>query len=262
MSAVLGFSDLPPLAQAAVPDRSAAFSPDLVLWKERMPGGLHWSGLVRRGNTLRITTLAANANVSALFYNFEERSERYNMPDTLKAQSTAYLRKGLVCYSDMGRVLCSIPESTCGWHDTIGGMNDAPLVANKYGVQRYQEHRNAMYRNARDGFLTQLGKWGLGKRDMVPNVNFFSKVIVNEDGDLCFVPDNSAEGDFVDLRFEMNAIVVLSTAQQRLDSNPKYEPTGVELTCWRSGIAGKDDLCRNSMPENGRGFINTERYYL
>jgi uncharacterized protein len=262
MTSFLTFSQLPPLAQAAVPDHSAAFSSELVLWREHMPGGLHWSGLLRRGNTLRITTQGGGANVSALFFNFEDRSERYNMPDTLKAQETAYLRKGHVLYSDMGRILCSLPESTCGWHDTIGGLSDADSVAAKYGVRRYQEYRNAMFRNARDGFLIQLGKWGLGKRDLVANVNFFSKVTVSESGDLLYVPSNSVSGDLIDLRFEMNAIVILSTCQHRLDPNPKYDPQAVELLCWRSGTAGKDDICRYSRPENDRGYINTERYFL
>lgn len=259
---VLTFDDLPELARASVPGCATPFSPALALWRERMPGGLHWSGLLRRGNSLRITTLGANANVSALFYNFEERSERYNMPDTLKIQSTAYLRKGLVCYSDMGRVLCSIADSDCDWHDTIGGISDAAIVESRFGVKRYQEHRNAMHRNARDGFLTQLGKWGLGKRDLVPNVNFFSKVRVDDDGAMTHEAQDCQAGAFVDLRFEMNTIVVLSSCQHRLDPNPKYDPAAVELLCWRSGTASKDDACRLSMPENGRGFINTERYYL
>ncbi|ENH6339656.1 urea carboxylase-associated family protein [Burkholderia vietnamiensis] len=261
-SHITTFDSLPELARAAIPDHSTPFDPTLTLWKERMPGGLHWSGLLRRGNSLRISTLGPRANVSALFFNFEDRSERYNMPDTLKIQSTAYLREGLVCYSDMGRVLCSITNSSCDWHDTIGGVTDADVVEKRYGVKRYQEHRNAMYRNGRDGMLIQLGKWGLGKRDLVPNVNFFSKVSVEDDGTMLFATDHCLGKEFVDLRFEMNTIVVLSTCQHRLDPNPVYEPTGVELVCWRSGTAGKDDPCRLSMPENGRGFINTERYYL
>jgi urea carboxylase-associated protein 2 len=262
MSDALTFDDLPALAKASVPEHSTSYSPQLSLWTETIPGGAHWSGLLRRGNSLRITCLDDNANVSALFYNHDDRVERYNMPDTLKHQATSHLREGLVCYSDMGRVLCSIPQSSCSWHDTMGGMSRAEHVAKKYGVHRYQEHRNAMYRNAYDGFLMQLGKWGMGKRDIVANINFFSKITVDADGNLLLVPKNSMKNDFVDLRFEMNAIVVLSTCQHVLDQNPNYSPVSVTLDCWRSGTAGKDDPCRIGLHENGRGFILTERYYL
>ena len=136
--------------------------PPSVLWKEEIPGGAHWSFVIKRGMTLRLTDMQGGANVSALFYNAQEKLERYNMADTLKAQHTAHLTKGFVCYSDMGRVLCSITQDSCGWHDTVCGMSDAVLVKQKYGEARYQEHRNAMHRNARDGFLIELGKWGLG----------------------------------------------------------------------------------------------------
>lgn len=233
-------------------------TPAAVLWEEQIPGGAHWSFVIKRGMTLRLTDVEGGANVSALFYNQDEKLERYNMADTLKAQHTAYLTKGFVCYSDMGRVLCSLTEDTCGWHDTICGMSDAALVQQKYGAARYQEHRNAMHRNARDGFLIELGKWGLGKRDIVANVNFFSKVSADEEGNLVFHPGNSSAGNFVDLRFEMNTLVVLSACKHPLDPNPKYAPKPVQLTAWHSGTADAYDYCRNSCPENQRGFYNTE----
>ena len=90
-------------------------TPDWVLWEESLRNGAHWSGVVRRGTTLRILALELGANVSATFFNCEQPLERYNMADTLKAQHTAFLTKGHVCYSDMGRVLCSITEDTGGW---------------------------------------------------------------------------------------------------------------------------------------------------
>lgn len=256
------FATLTDLARGAVPDHSAAFAPEQVLWNEMVPGGAHWSGILRRGNTLRLTDLHGAANVSMLLYNQEEKTERYNMPDTLKAQHTAYLTAGHVCYSDMGRVLCSIAGDTCGWHDTVCGVLDAPGTHAKYGEARYQEHRNGMYRNGQDGLLIELGKWGLGKRDMVANLNLFSKVITDADGRLHFDTAHRQPGQWVDLRFEMNVLVALSTSPHPFDPAAGYEPKAVKLTAWRSGTAGADDLCRLSCAENGRGLINTERYFL
>jgi len=237
------------------------FDPSLVLWEERVPGGAHWSGVLRRGNTLRVTDIEGRANVSMLFYNYEDKLERYNMADTLKGQHTAYLTKGYVCYSDMGRVLCSISEDTCGWHDTICGVSSASLVRRKYGQARYQEHRNDYYRNGYDSLVNELGKYGLGKRDLVANLNLFSKVSVEDGGELQFHEGNSRAGDLIDLRFEMNTLVVLSSCQHPLDTVSQYKPGGIDLTAWRSGTAAADDPCRNTCAENQRAFINTERLY-
>ena len=232
-----------------------------ILWEETIPGGNHWSGVLRRGSALRLTDLEGGANVSALFYNREEKLERYNMPDTLKAQHTAFLTTGNVCYSDMGRVLCSVIADTVGWHDTICGVSDAALVAKKYGTANFQSHRNDMFRNGKDGLLVELGKWGLGKHDLVANVNFFSKVTADDVGALHFQPGHSKAGDTVDLRFDMDVLVVLATAPHPLDPRKEYQPAAVKLTAWHAGLAAADDVCRNACPQNQRGFINTERFY-
>lgn len=100
----LSSATLPPLARAAIPAQSTRYSAELILWEELLPGGCHWSGVIRRGNTLRLTDRDGRANVSALLISSACTSERYNMPDTLKAQHTAYLTAGCVCCSDMGRV--------------------------------------------------------------------------------------------------------------------------------------------------------------
>ena len=235
------------------------FNPKEILWEERVPGGNHWSGLMRRGSALRFTDLQGGANVSLLLYNFEEKLERYNMPDSLKAQHTAFLTTGNVCYSDMGRVMCSFIHDTVGWHDTICGISDAKLIEQKHGIANYQTHRNDMYRSAKDGLLIELAKHGLGPRDLVANVNLFSKVSANDTGDLVFNAGNSKAGDVVDLRFDMNVLVVLSTAPHPLDTATSYKTGDVLLTAWHAGNAAEDDICRNACEQNQRCLLYTSR---
>jgi urea carboxylase-associated protein 2 len=245
----------------AIVTTAAGPAPYWVSWEELLHSGAHWSGVIRRGTTLRLTDVMGGANVAALFYNFEDLSERYNMPDTLKAQHTAFLTTGCVCYSDMGRVLCSIAQDTVGWHDPIGGVSNASLVAKKYGASRFQEQRNNYHRNGYDSLLNEVAKYGLGRRDLSATLNFFSKVTVQDNGAMKFHPNHSVVGAYVDLRFEMNTLVALSTCQHPLDPDSTYNPRTVRMTAWQSGPAPKNDVCRQRCPENARGFQNTEMLF-
>jgi urea carboxylase-associated protein 2 len=161
----------------------------------------------------------------------------------------------------MGRILCSIVDDSVGWHDPLSGCTNGALVRAKYGEARYQEHRNAYHRNAHDDFVIELQKYGLSARDMAAPVNFFSKVVVDETGAMRFMPKNSAPGAYVDLRAEMNVLVVLNSSQHPLDPHPAYAPAPVQLSVRRVEPPAADDICRLSRPENGRGFTLTERYF-
>lgn len=237
-------------------------TPDRVLFTEELPGGALWSFVLRRHHTLRLVDVEGGANVGVLLYNRDLPLERYNMPDTLKAQHTAFITKGRALYSDMGRILCSVSDDTAGWHDTLCGHLDAAGSVAKWGAASYQDRRNEFMRNAHDAFLIELGKWGLGKQDLVPNLNLFSKVIADDDGKLQFQAGASRAGSHVDLRAEMNVLVVLNSCPHPLDPSPRYAPKGVKAIVWRSDPPGSSDLVRTSRPENERGFQNTERYFL
>lgn len=233
-----------------------------LLQADTLRGGAMHSVILKRGQTLRLISLAANTNVSALFFNAEQMLERYNMPDTLKAQHTAYLTRGHVLYSDMGRILVSVAEDTCGWHDTLCGTTHADMTQARFGASSFQRDRNAMHRNGRDNLLIEMGKYGLGKRDLGPNVNFFSKVTVDKNGDMVFVDGHAAPGQFVDLRAEMQVLAILSNTPHPLDSATTYSPPPVGWQLRDTGVAGTLDICRLSCPENGRGYQNTEAYFL
>ena len=232
------------------------------LYEETVPGGGHTSFVLKRGQLLRITDLEGGANVSLLLLSATEKSERLNLPDTLKCQHTARLTAGHCLYSDMGRVLAAITADTCGWHDSFGGVLNAAETAEKYGQGRYQELRNGFFRNGEDNLLVEMGKWNLNLQDLLMTLNLFSKVTVDEGGRFHFEPGNSRAGDYVELYAPMDCLVLLTALQHPLDPNPLYAPRPVQLGWSKVESDGISVLCRTSRPENGRGFHNTERLYL
>lgn len=232
-----------------------------MLWEEVVRGGAHWSAVIRRGVVLRLIADSDDANVAALFYNREQPLERYNMADTLKAQHIAHLTAGCVCYSDMGRILCSITDDTCGWHDPLCGLTDAAGIATRYGATRFQEQRNERHVSGRDAMLVELGKYGLGERDLASVINFFSKVVVDDAGGMQLAAGHSRAGHFVDLRFEMDTLVLLHAGPHPLATNGRYAPSAIRLQARHAPPTAADDPCRTRCPENARGFANTERLY-
>ncbi|MDQ7911657.1 urea carboxylase-associated family protein [Pseudomonas sp. 102515] len=234
---------------------------DELLYQERVPGGGTASFILRRGQTLRLTDVEGGANVSLLLFNADDRSERLNLPDTLKGQHTARLTAGHCLYSDMGRVLAAVVRDTCGWHDSFGGVANAAEVMEKYGTGRYQELRNGFHRNGTDNLLVELAKWGLGLEDLLMTLNLFSRVDVDAEGAFAFVPGNSRAGDLVELHAPMNTLVVLTALQHPLDPDPVYAPRPVDLAQLRAAPEVAE-RCRTSRPENERAFQNTARYFL
>ena len=97
---------------------------------------------------------------------------------------------------------------------------------------------------------------------MAPTVNFFSKVVVDARGNMRFVSGHSKAGTYLELRAEMNVLVILSTCQHPLDPNPHYEPKPVQLSIRKVAAPSPDDPCRMSRPENERGFVLTDRYFM
>nr|WP_288499461.1 urea amidolyase associated protein UAAP1 [uncultured Pseudomonas sp.] len=232
------------------------------LYEETVPGGGHTSFVLKRGQLLRLTDIEGGANVSLLLFNAAEKSERLNLPDTLKGQHTAKLTAGHCLYSDMGKVLAAITTDTCGWHDSFGGVLNAEEVAEKYGQGRYQELRNGFFRNGTDNLLVEMGKWNLNLQDLLMNLNLFSRVDVDANGAFQFQPGNSQAGDYVELYAPMDILVVLTALQHPMDPNPQYAPKPVQLAWSKVESDGISVLCRTSRPENGRAFHNTERQYI
>ena len=232
------------------------------LYTEELPGGAMWSMRIPRDRLVRLTALDAGANVSALLYNSADPLDRLNIPDTLKALHTAKLTRGHVLMSDMGHSLASIVSDSLGWHDPIAGHGTAGHIKRKYGEHGYQECRNDFHRNARDNFLIELSKHGLGLRDIVANVNFFTKVSVDDDGKLHFAENHCPEGAVVELRTDMDILLVLANCPHPLDPSSEYPRKRVRIDIEPSEPAGPDDFCRNFRPECDRALALTQRLFI
>ncbi|MFN3580493.1 MAG: urea amidolyase associated protein UAAP1 [Pseudomonas sp.] len=232
------------------------------LFEETLPGGGHTSFVLKRGQLLRLTDTEGSANVSMMLFNAHEKSERLNLPDSLKCQHTAKLTAGHCLYSDMGRVLAAIVTDTCGWSDSFGGVLNAEEVKAKYGEGRYQELRNGFFRNGVDNLLVEMGKWNMNLADLLMTLNLFSKVSVDADGQFHFHANKSKPGDLIELYAPMDTLVVLTALQHPMDPNPDYAPKPVQLSWHQVADDGITVLCRNTRAENIRGLYNTDRIHL
>ncbi|MGS2779081.1 urea amidolyase associated protein UAAP1 [Robertmurraya sp. GLU-23] len=227
-----------------------------------IPAGGKWSTKIRSGKQLTFKALGDGANLSLLLYNADDTSERYNMPDTLKAQHTAHLTTGNVLMSDNGRVLASMIDDSLGWHDTISGYATRLMIDERYGKTTYQEQRNDWYRSGEENFAVELFRNGLTNRDLIPVVNLFSKVFCMEDGSLHFARSHSKKGDTITLRAEMDVLIILSNTPNPLDPSSNYPSVPIEITITDAAPVEENDICVNHRPENRRAFENTWDYCL
>ena len=232
-----------------------------LIYQVTLGGAGCWSKVIGRGKVLRLTDVEGGANVGMMLYHASERTERYNMSDTLKGQQIFYLQRGACLHSDMGRLMGSVIVDDVGWHDTVCGTSDGDEVRRKYGECSFQEGQNGWYRNGKDCFLIEMAKWGMGERDWMPNVNFFSRVVADEAGMLRYVEGNSKAGDSVSIRMEMDVLVILNICQHPLAPGGSYISKSVVLEVFEGDEVGDGDECMSAHPENLRAFRNTEDYY-
>lgn len=228
----------------------APISPDAVIHREMVPAGWYTTLLLRRGEGLRIVDDAGKASVSLLAWREEDPSERINCADTIKVQWSAAVSKGRVILSDMGRVAFSVIEDSSGAHDLLVGGSTAASV---------QASTGASGRNTQQNFLAAVSKIGLGVRDISPCITFFAPVALDDAGRFLWKDGRKRAGDFVDLRAEMNLIVVASNCPHPLDPSPSSGD--VTLIKHRAPAAQPDDLCRTASPEAMRAFAFTDRLY-
>jgi urea carboxylase-associated protein 1 len=192
-----------------------------VLLDETINAGAPWGGVVKSGQRLRIVDLNGRQAVDFLCYNLHDREERYSAPNTIKAAEAIFLTKGHALYSDLARPMLKIVEDSYGAHDTIGGCCSAPSNRMLYGVHDIP--------GCRENFLAALAPFGMGRRDIVPNVNWFMRVPVEPGGGTAIAPGNSPPGSYVELEAAMDVIVVVSNCPQINNPANDYNPTPIRV---------------------------------
>ena len=202
---------------------TTTYHEDQVLWTERLPGGHHWSARIQRGAVLQLKSLGANANVSLFCVNSEDKLEAYNMPDSLKGQHSAFLSTGHILASDLGRAMISIVKDDHGWNDAFCAPSTAPQIEQQFGKQSFQ-------------------------------------VAPDDNGNLSYVVSDNTD-QVIELRFEMDCLVFLSSAPHALDNSTEYAPADIQLSLFKALPLGETDVCRDSCPQNQRAFQNNNRYY-
>lgn len=187
---------------------------------------------INRGQILRIVDLEGNQAVDTLFYNARDYSDRYSAQDTIREQGNAYLTTGTRLISTQGNVLLTITADTCGRHDTLGGACAAESNMVRYAIERRHMHA------CRQSFIKTIQNWnrGLEKRDITSNINFFMNVPLTPDGGLTFEDGVSEAGKYVEMRAEMDVLLLISNCPQLNNPCNAYNPTPVQILIWDENV--------------------------
>jgi urea carboxylase-associated protein 1 len=204
------------------------YAPDAAVFRQVVPAGEPFMRRVARGQVLRILDLEGNQEVDTLFYNADDTEERYDANNTIRGQNNIYLTAGTTLVSNEGNPMLTITADTCGRHDTLGGACSAESNTVRYALEKRHMHA------CRDSFLLALAEYdhGMSKRDLPSNINFFMNVPVTPDGRLTFEDGISAAGRYVEMRAEMDVLVLISNCPQLNNPCNAYNPTPVEVLVW------------------------------
>jgi uncharacterized protein len=188
-----------------------------------IPAARPWSGLVERGQILRIVDLEGQQAVDTLFYSAADTSERYSAQDTIATQGAPYITTGTELVSNAGRVMATVVADSCGRHDTSAGACSCESNTVRFG------HHTRYMHACRENFIIEVAKHGMTKRDIVPNINFFMNVPIEPDGKLAIVDGVSKASDHVDILAAMDVICVISNCPQVNNPCNGFNPTPVRV---------------------------------
>ena len=209
--------------------KESQFNEADAVFRETVPAGDYFLHRIEKGQTFRILDLEGNQAADTLFYNADDVSERYSAMDTIRGQGNVYLSAGTVLRSNEDRPMLTITADTCGRHDTLGGA-----CATESNTVRYSLEKKCMHA-CRDSWMLAINEneeYGLSKSDITHNINFFMNVPVTPEGGLTFEDGISGAGKYVEMKAEMNILVLISNCPQLNNPCNGYNPTPVDVLIW------------------------------
>ena len=205
---------------------SASRSLENAVQEHFIPAEAPWSGIVRKGQTIRIEDSYGQQAIDTLFYRADDFAERYSSQDTMRAQGGAYIGTGTKIISNEGNVMLVMTADSCGRHDTSAGACSCESNTVRFG------HGTKYLHACRDNFVIEVTKHGMSKRDIVPNINFFMNVPIKPNGEMTIVDGISAPGDYVELVAEMDVLCVISNCPQINNPCNGFDPTPIRVLIW------------------------------
>ncbi|MDE3194807.1 MAG: urea carboxylase-associated family protein [Acidobacteriota bacterium] len=203
-------------------------SPGIAVYNETVLAGDGWIHEIKAGQTFRIVDVGGNQSADTLFYSARDIAEHYSAQNTIDAQQNIYLRTGTKLLSNLGNTMLTIVADTCGRHDTLGGACSQESNQVRYAIEKRHMHA------CRNSFLLAISdpKWGIEKRDVTANINFFMNVPVTPEGKLTFADGISGPMKYVEMRAEMDVICVISNCPQLNNPCNAYNPTPLQVVIW------------------------------
>ncbi|MGJ4902436.1 urea amidolyase associated protein UAAP2 [Bradyrhizobium sp. HKCCYLS2058] len=204
--------------------------PDRIVYVFDIPAEQPWSRVLNKGQTLRIIDSEGEQAVDALMHVADDTAERYSAQDTLRVQGSAYLELGTRLISNRGRVMARITADTCGRHDTSAGCCSCESNAVRFGEATRYLHA------CRENFILELSRYGLTKRDIVSNLNFFMNVPIDPNGNFTVLDGPSAAGNYVDVTAEMDVLFVISNCPQVNNPCNGFDPTPIRVEIRQASV--------------------------
>jgi len=209
--------------------KESQLQPGAAVYREMVPAGDYFMKVVKAGQTFRILDLEGNQAADTLFYSADDPAERYSAMDTIREQGNVYLTAGTKLLSNENNVMLEIVADTCGRHDTLGGA-----CATESNTVRYALEKKCMHA-CRDSWMLAVAEheeFGMSKRDITHNINFFMNVPITAEGGLTFEDGISAPGKYVEMQAAMDIIVLISNCPQLNNPCNGYNPTPIEVLIW------------------------------